>query len=360
VIEIWKRTELDRLMRAHGFHYSKARGQNFLVDRNVLDKVVEAAELTAADNVVEPGPGAGALTVLLAQAAGRVTAVEIDGRLIPILREVTEGLANVDIVHDDFLKFRPSLQSWAAEAIASAHHCEEPQPSTQSLGAEAIASPCHCEEPQPSTQSLGAEAIASPCHCEEPQPSTMMRRSNPEGTKKPENLTMPYKLVGNLPYYITTPIIAGMFEPGPDGKRPAPPELAVFMVQKEVAERLMSPPGKKTYGAISVLVQYYAEIELLFPVSREVFAPRPNVDSAVIRLRPRDLSGDDAETAARMFRLVRAGFDMRRKTLRNSLASAGFPAEALAAALEQAGVDPSHRAETLGPRDFYALAACLP
>ena len=339
MIEIWKRTELDRLMRAHGFHYSKARGQNFLVDRNVLDKVVEAAELTAADNVVEPGPGAGALTVLLAQAAGRVTAVEIDGRLIPILREVTEGLANVDIVHDDFLKFRPSLQSWAAEAIASAHHCEEPQPSTQSLG---------------------AEAIASPCHCEEPQPSTMMRRSNPEGTKKPENLTMPYKLVGNLPYYITTPIIAGMFEPGPDGKRPAPPELAVFMVQKEVAERLMSPPGKKTYGAISVLVQYYAEIELLFPVSREVFAPRPNVDSAVIRLRPRDLSGDDAETAARMFRLVRAGFDMRRKTLRNSLASAGFPAEALAAALEQAGVDPSHRAETLGPRDFYALAACLP
>jgi len=305
MIEIWKRSELERLMRAYGFHYSKARGQNFLVDRNVLEKVVQAAELSPDDHVVEIGPGAGALTVLLAQKAGHVTAVEIDGRLIPMLNEVTEGLENVTLVHEDFLKFSEKKK------------------------------------------------------CEEPRPSTVMRRSNPEASEKTEASIPPYKLVGNLPYNITTPIIAGMFEPGVDGARPIPPELAVFMVQKEVAERLMSPPGKKAYGAISVLVQYYAEIEQLSAVSREVFVPRPNVDSVIIRLRPKDLSGDDAETAARMFRLVRAGFDMRRKTLKNSLANSGFPAEELTAALEKTGVDPGRRAETLSPRDFYTLAAHL-
>jgi len=291
MIEIWKRSELDRLMRAYGFHHSKARGQNFLADRNVLEKVVRAAELSPDDHVVEIGPGAGALTVLLAQMAGHVTAVEIDGRLIPVLSEVTKGLENVTIVHEDFLKIQ-------------------------------------CNH-------ILLTAKDGPPH------------------------SLGYKLVGNLPYNITTPIISGMFEPGADGVRPVPPELAVFMVQKEVAERLLSPPGKKIYGAISVLVQYYAEIEQLSAVSREVFVPRPNVDSAIIRLRPRDLSGDDDETATRMFRLVRAGFDMRRKTLRNSLANSGFPAEELAAALEQTGIDPGRRAETLSPRDFYTLAAHL-
>ena len=291
MIETWKKTELDKLLRAYGFQYSKGRGQNFLVDRNVLEKVAAAADLSPDDHVIEIGPGAGALTVFLAQAAGRVTAVEIDGRLIPLLEEVTEGLANVTIVHKDFLKYRPDIAS---------------------------------EE----------------------------KRSSPKANAA-------YKLVGNLPYYITTPIIAGLFEPGAEGVRPEPPVLAVFMVQKEVAERLLSPPGRKAYGAISVLVQYYAEAELLFTVSHEVFTPRPKVDSAVIRLTPRDLSGDDPDTAARMFRLVRAGFDMRRKTLKNSLASAGFPAEKLAAAHGQAGIDPGRRAETLSPRDFYTLASYL-
>ena len=178
--------------------------------------------------------------------------------------------------------------------------------------------------------------LPATCHCEEPK------------------ATKQSKIVGNLPYYITTPIIASLYEAGAQ-----PPELAVFMIQKEVAERLMSPPGKKAYGAISVLVQYYAEVELLSIVSREVFTPRPNVDSAIIRLRPRDLSGDDVDVAARMFKLVRAGFDMRRKTLKNSLAASGFQAEALAAALEKAGIDPVRRAETLSPREFYTLASFL-
>ena len=283
MIETWKKTELEKLIRAHGFRCTRSLGQNFLVDRNTLEKVVRGAELSADDHVIEPGAGAGALTVLLAQAAGRVTAVEIDGRLIPLLREATEGLPNVDIIHGDFLK----------------RHGD------------------------------GSSAPAS------------------------------FKLVGNLPYYITTPIIASLFEPGEGGVRPKPPALAVFMVQKEVAERLISPPCKKAYGAITVLVQYHADVELLSTVSREVFTPRPNVDSAIIRLRPKDLSGDDAETASIMFRLVRAGFDMRRKTLRNSLAAAGFSPNDMASAFERTGIDPIRRAETLSPRDFYTLASAL-
>ena len=294
MIEIWKRSELDRLIRAHGLRYSKAYGQNFLTDRNTLERIAIAAELTPDDHVIEIGPGLGALTIVLAQAAGRVTAVEIDGRLIPALKEATAGLPNIEIIKEDFLKF----------------------------------------------------GMRKDC-----------------------------KVVGNLPYNITTPIITKLYEQdrsaqryayppgrGPEPETPGrlpPPKLAVLMMQKEVAERLVSLPGRKTYGAISVLVQYYAEAELLFAVSPEVFVPKPAVDSAVLRLRPRDLSGDDPETAARMFRLVRAGFDMRRKTLRNSLARAGFPEESLLAALNEAGIDPGLRAETLSPREFYRLAEAL-
>ena len=335
MIEVWKKTELEKLMRAHGFRYSKAWGQNFLVDRNVLEKVALAAELSRDDSVIEIGPGAGALTVLLAQAAGHVTAVEIDKRLIPLLNEVTEGLPNVTIVNDDFLKYSRDN---------SAHDFDAARTDNSLRFVGARLKDCDGKVCESIGDSQGKSA----------------RVSRPLAAQDAPQKSRGYKLAGNLPYYITTPIIAGLFEPGADGARPRPPELAVFMVQKEVAERLMSPPGKKTYGAISVLVQYYAGIEMLSAVSREVFTPRPNVDSAIIRLRPRDLSGDDTETASRMFRLVRAGFDMRRKTLRNSLAGAGFPAADMAAALEKTGIDPIRRAETLSPRDFYALASYLP
>jgi 16S rRNA (adenine1518-N6/adenine1519-N6)-dimethyltransferase len=292
VIETYKKTELEKLIRAHRLRPSKFLGQNFLTDRNIAEKIVRSLNIAPEDRVVEIGPGAGALTVLLAQLAGRVTAVELDRRIMPALREATEGLPAIGLVNEDFLKFDVSAGQAAGEGTA---------------------------------QNAGA-----------------------------------FKIVGNLPYYITTAIIAKLYEPPKGGLAPSPPALAVFMVQKEVAERLISPPGKKTYGAISVLVQYYTEAELLFEVSREVFTPKPGVDSAVIRLTPRDLSADDPEASARMFRLVRAGFDMRRKTLRNSFASAGFSEAALLAALETAGIDPIRRAETLSPRDFYAVAKNIP
>ena len=285
MIESWKKAELTKIREAYKLNFSKALGQNFLTDRNTLEKITSSAELGSDDHIIEIGPGAGALTVFLAESSGHVTAVEIDKRLIPVLREVTEGLSNVELVNEDFLEYK-----------------------------------------LPTTQ---------------------------------------YKIVGNLPYYITTPIIAKLFEPerakesSAIGSRPKAPELAVFMMQKEVAERLISPPGKKTYGAISVLVQYYTEAEMLFTVSREVFVPKPGVDSAVIRLKPRDLSGDDPSVTEKMFRLVRSGFNKRRKTLRNSLSDSGFSEEVLLNALEKAGIDPIRRAETLSPRDFYTVASFL-
>ena len=292
MIEIWKRFELEKLMRKYRLYSSRSYGQNFLVDRNILEKIADAAEIAEGDHLIEIGPGLGALTIMLAKGfpgddhSGRVTAVEIDNRLIPALDEVLEGLTNIEIVNQNFMKYN-----------------------------------------LPDTR---------------------------------------YKIIGNLPYYITTPIIAKLYEPSTQGdgktllkKAPSPPELAVFMMQKEVAERLLSPPGNKTYGAISVLVQYYSDIEFLFSVSREVFVPKPKVDSAVVRLRPKDVTGNDPAATERMFRLVRAGFNMRRKKLRNSLRQSGFSDEGLTMALDKAGIDPGCRAETLSPQDFYNVASFL-
>jgi len=332
MIEIWKRTELEKLLRKYELHLSKARGQNFLIDKNVLDKIARGAEIAPDDHVVEIGPGAGALTVRLAQEAGRVTAVEIDGRLLPVLSEVTEGLANIAVIHDDFLKTDLREITAGVAGVSSVTGV------TGETGVGGVADVADV------ASMAGMAGVAGM--------TDVVGMADVAGGGR-------FKLVGNLPYNITTPVIAKVFEPGPDGLRTVLPSLMVFMVQKEVAERLLSPPGKKTYGAVSVLMQYYAEAELLFEVSREVFVPRPNVDSAVIRLMPRDLSADDPVVASRMFRLVRAGFDMRRKILRNSLARAGFPEEELLAALKASGIDPSRRAETLSPRDFYTLAAAL-
>jgi 16S rRNA (adenine1518-N6/adenine1519-N6)-dimethyltransferase len=280
VIETWKRTELDRLKKAYGLEPSKSLGQNFLTDGNIANRIAEAAGAGPDDDVVEIGPGLGALTVPLAQRCRRVVAVELDKKLLPALGAAVAGAGNVDILNEDFMK-------------------------------------------------VPAEALPAR-----------------------------FILVGNLPYYITTPLVARAIE--------LDPVRCVFMMQREVAERLLSAPGKKTYGAITVLVQHHCKAELVMHVSREVFAPKPGVDSSVVCLTPKrgpdgaPRSAIDPETEALMFRLVRAGFDMRRKTLRNSLARTGYPEAILLAALEEAGIDPIRRAETLSPEEFYLLAQYLP
>lgn len=277
MIETWKRTELDRLRKAYGLDAAKSLGQNFLIDGNIVNKIADAACADPSAHVVEIGPGLGALTVALAKRARRVTAVELDKKVLPALNEVVSGLDNVEIINEDFLKLTES------------------------------------------------------------------------------DLPEKYALVGNLPYYITTPILARAVE--------LAPLRAVFMMQREVADRLLSPPGKKTYGAITVLVRHHCEAELVMNVGRDVFSPKPGVDSAVVCLTPKQRADDfipDPKTEALMFRLVRAGFDMRRKTLRNSLMRTGYAEADLLAALDEAGIDKTRRAETLSPEDFYLLAQCLP
>ena len=274
MIEIYKKSEFNRLQQETGFNFSKALGQNFLTDRNIIEKIVDGAGIDESDVVIEIGAGAGALTSFLSARAKKVYAVEIDSNVIPLLERVTEGLGNVEIINQDFLKYDF------------------------------------------------------------------------------DNLSENYKIIGNLPYYITTPIIAGILE---KEKKYTPKNMA-FMMQKEVAERLLSLPGKKTYGAISVLVQYYCDVALITEVSKEVFIPKPKVDSAVLLFTPKNLSNYDENVSKYMFKIVKSGFCMRRKTLRNSLKSLGVREDILLKAMEIAGIDPIQRAETLSVDDYYSLA----
>jgi 16S rRNA (adenine1518-N6/adenine1519-N6)-dimethyltransferase len=274
-------TEVDALLQRHGFHTRRALGQHLLIDRNVLSRIVAAADLSPEDHVVEIGPGIGTLTRELSAAAGQVTAVELDTRLLPILREVLEDRPNATVIHADFLKL--SLASFFAERCGG-------------------------------------------------------RRC---------------KVVANLPYYITSPAITALLE------QRTYLERIVLMVQREVAERLSAPPGSEDYGSLTVFVQWHATVETVARVSRRVFLPPPRVDSAVVRLMPRTLPPAPVADEARLFDVVHAAFQKRRKTLLNALAT--FPAlgltrEAAAAALARAGIDASRRGETLSLPEFAALA----
>ena len=255
----------------------KRLGQHFLTDRRVLARIADALELTAADTVVEIGPGRGALTDLLAERAGRVVAVEIDKALAALLRERYAGRPQVEIVEQDVL----------ASDLATL---------------------------------AGAERFV---------------------------------VAGNVPYYITTPILFHAL------RRPRA-ERAIFLVQLEVAERMAAPPGSKTYGALSVNLQAVATAELLFRVPAGAFSPPPKVESAVVRITPRadPVVPSDAEEKFRGF--VQAAFALRRKQMRRVVRTiASIGAEEAEAALAAAGVDPDARPETLAPADFARLMRAL-
>jgi 16S rRNA (adenine1518-N6/adenine1519-N6)-dimethyltransferase len=257
----------------------KGLGQNFLADANILRKIVAAAQLSPSDLVLEIGPGLGALTVALAEAAGRVIAVETDRSLAPLLAEVLADQDNVGLVFGDILKLDPVTL-------------------------------------------LGPEHNGA-------------------------------KVVANLPYYVTTPIIFHLLE------STVPWRSLVFLVQKEVADRMVSPPGNKVYGALSVMIQFYCHVELVGVVPPTVFIPRPKVHSAIVRLvpKPKEYS---PETDRCFSLLVRTVFSSRRKNLYNSLRSIILQLggeEKVRAALQTLGLDPLQRGETLSPAEFYALAA---
>ena len=272
------------IIQKYEFAFQKRFGQNFLIDTHVLEKIIRAAGVTKDDFVLEIGPGIGTMTQYLAEAAGRVCAVEIDKNLIPILGETLAAYDNVQVINEDILK-------------------------------------------------VDVAKLA-----------------------KEENGGRPIKVVANLPYYITTPIIMGLFESH------VPLDSITIMVQKEVADRMQVGPGTKDYGALSLAAQYYAQPYIVANVPPNCFMPRPKVGSAVIRLTRYAQPPVQVDDEKKMFRLVRASFNQRRKTLVNGLNNSPevhATREAVLAALEQMGLSPTVRGEVLTLEQFAQLSNLL-
>lgn len=269
------------ILKRYQFSFQKKFGQNFLIDTHVLDKIIQAADIGKDDLVLEIGPGIGTMTQYLAEAAGKVVAVEIDKNLIPILEETLGSYDNVRILNEDVLKV--DIRKLVRE----------------------------------------------------------------------ENEGKPIKVVANLPYYITTPIIMGLFE------EHIPMVSITVMVQKEVADRMQTGPGSKDYGALSLAVQYYALPYLVANVPPNCFMPRPKVGSAVIRLTCHDRPPVEVKDERLMFDIIRASFNQRRKTLANGLNNSeklDFSKEMIIEAIERLGKGPGVRGEVLSLEDFASLS----
>lgn len=268
------------LLSRHGFTFSKALGQNFLINPSVCPRMAEAcaAGMEGPFAVLEIGPGIGVLTRELARAAQKVVSIELDQRLLPVLEETLADCDNVEIVPGDVMKL--DLAALIREKCGG----------------------------------------------------------------------LPVAVCANLPYYITSPILMLLLESR------LPVETITVLVQKEAAQRLCARPGTRECGAVTLAVDYYSRADRLFQVSRGSFLPAPKVDSAVMQLHVRREPPCPVRDEKLLFRLIRAGFNQRRKTLVNSLAGAGFSKETLQTALSETGLAPSARAEELTLAQFAALA----
>lgn len=283
---LYNPTNTLEIIKKYGFGFQKRFGQNFLIDGNVVEKIVREAGITKDDFVLEIGPGIGTMTQILCENAREVAAVEIDKNLIPILAETLAPYDNVTVINEDILKV--DVRKLAEE----------------------------------------------------------------------KNYGRPIKVVANLPYYITTPIIMGLFESH------VPLESITIMVQKEVAQRMQVGPGTKDYGALSLAVQFYADAQIVLKVPASCFMPRPNVDSAVIKLVRHEDAPVKVKDEQFMFRVIRAAFNQRRKTLANSLANSSelngsghaCTREDVTTALEAMGLPAGIRGEALTLAQFGELA----
>jgi 16S rRNA (adenine1518-N6/adenine1519-N6)-dimethyltransferase len=270
-------SQVKRLLRQSGLRARKSLGQHFLVDASVLQKIIEAAEISSADTVIEVGPGLGILTAELVRRAGNVVAVELDTKLVSLLKRRLSAIANLRVINADVLKLGPS------EILEGTSH---------------------------------------------------------------------YKVVANIPYYITSPVLRHFVEASPK------PSLMVVMVQKEVGEAIVAGPGKMSLLAVSL--QAYSKPRIVSHVPAQCFYPQPKVDSVIVRL---DLLPEPAVKVADIdgfFALVRAGFSSPRKQLHNSLAH-GLemkPAE-IALLLEEANIDSKRRPETLSLEEWVRLYEVL-
>ncbi|HGD2999768.1 TPA: 16S rRNA (adenine(1518)-N(6)/adenine(1519)-N(6))-dimethyltransferase RsmA [Streptococcus agalactiae] len=285
-MRIADKTVTRAILERHGFTFKKSFGQNFLTDTNILQKIVDTAEIDKGVNVIEIGPGIGALTEFLAENAAEVMAFEIDDRLIPILADTLARFDNVQVVNQDILKADLQTQIQAFK--------------------------------------------------------------NPD---------LPIKVVANLPYYITTPILMHLIE------SKIPFAEFVVMMQKEVADRISAMPNTKAYGSLSIAVQYYMTAKVSFIVPRTVFVPAPNVDSVILKMVRRDQPVVSVQDEDFFFRVSKVAFVHRRKTLWNNLTSHFAKSEdtkaKLEKALEIAKIKPSIRGEALSIPDFASLADAL-
>ena len=274
------------ILERHGFTFKKSFGQNFLTDTNILQKIVDTAEIDKKVNVIEIGPGIGALTEFLAENAAEVMAFEIDDRLVPILADTLRDFDNVTVINQDILKV--DLAQYIAEF------------------------------------------------------------KNPD---------LPIKVVANLPYYITTPILMHLIESG------IPFSEFVVMMQKEVADRISAQPNTKAYGSLSIAVQYYMTAKVAFIVPRTVFVPAPNVDSAILKMVRRERPAVEVQDEKFFFKVTKASFVHRRKTLWNNLTSYFGKSEEvktkLERALEKADLVANVRGEALDLAAFARLSDAL-
>lgn len=268
------RAKTIELLKKNSFRFTKSLGQNFLVDDTVLEDIVISADVNPDDEIIEIGPGFGALTRLLLDKGKSVTAIELDKKLIPILKDEFKDYTNLKIINEDVLK-------------------------------------CDVDK------IIGDSEV---------------------------------KILANLPYYVTTPIITKLIK----GKSKI---LSItIMIQKEVADRIAAQPNTKDYGALTLLVNYYCKVFKVREVPPESFMPSPKVSSTVIKLIPIKEKSMKVNDEILFFKVIREAFNMRRKTLSNSLMPLGLPKEELINVLQESGIDPKRRGETLSIEEFALLS----
>ncbi|HHW47782.1 MAG TPA: 16S rRNA (adenine(1518)-N(6)/adenine(1519)-N(6))-dimethyltransferase RsmA [Clostridiaceae bacterium] len=279
---------VKEFMKKYNIRLTKSLGQNFLIDNNIVRKIVDSAQISEGDMVIEVGAGIGNMTSEIASRAGKVIAIEIDRRLIGALTENIKPFNNVQIINNDILKLDIKRDVLSAENTGS-------------------------------------------------------------GGFVPENI----KVVANLPYYITTPIIMKFLEEA-EGIN-----MLVLMVQKEVADRMVAKPGGKDYGVLSVAVQYYSTPERIFDVPPGCFVPPPDVHSTVIRLRINKEPPVKVDDKEMFFKVVKAAFGQRRKTLLNALSNSGYfnlDKEKIKQILNNLGISENLRGEALSITQFALLS----
>jgi 16S rRNA (adenine1518-N6/adenine1519-N6)-dimethyltransferase len=267
-------------LKEYGLFPKKRLGQHFLIDRNILAKVIRTAEVEKGDVVLEVGPGLGEMTLALAHQAKKVIAVEIDSKLAVILKQKVRDFSNVEVVKSDILKVDFS------QFLRKERH--------------------------------------------------------------------PIKVVANLPYQITTPLLFRFIE-----SKEAFSTLTL-MLQKEVAERMVASPGRKEYGPLSIFIQMFSDVSIRFFIKPSAFFPPPNVESAVVLMSFKEKPVVKLEDEEWFKKVVKGCFGYRRKTLMNALKHSGLPLpQSIESRMEKIGVDPRRRPETLTIQDLVHLAEAL-